>query len=163
MNHRCLAPVVHFAPEGSGTCGALLAADDGKRFRQCVADEVGFRAHFVIRRQNIRDHDRICPGRMARADAVIRVFKDIAVFGRKSDRFRGLQKNIGCGLAVFKIANPNAVLRFCGGRMRLSDENQRLALKTCVEGIMIGNYLTTIGKEPSEDIAMVKELGKKIK
>ena len=47
--------------------------------------------------------------------------------------------------------------------MRLSDANQRLALKTCVEGIMIGNYLTTIGKEPSEDIAMVKELGKKIK
>ena len=73
------------------------------------------------------------------------------------------EENILRTLAVFKIANPNAVLRFCGGRMRLSDENQRLALKTCVEGIMIGNYLTTIGKEPSEDIAMVKELGKKIK
>lgn len=72
------------------------------------------------------------------------------------------EENILRTLAVFKIANPKSVLRFCGGRMRLSDENQRLALNTCVEGIMVGNYLTTIGKEPKEDIKMVNELGKTI-
>lgn len=65
-------------------------------------------------------------------------------------------------LAVFKIANPQSVLRFCGGRMRLSLENQEKALTTCVEGIMIGNYLTTIGRKPEEDIETVKKLGKKI-
>lgn len=65
-------------------------------------------------------------------------------------------------LAVFKIANPDSVLRFCGGRMRLSLENQEKALKTCVEGIMIGNYLTTIGRKPEEDIETVAKLGKKI-
>ena len=43
--------------------------------------------------------------------------------------------------------------------MRLSEENQRKALKTCVEGIMVGNYLTTIGKAPEEDIKTVNELG----
>ena len=63
----------------------------------------------------------------------------------------------------FKIANPNSVLRFCGGRMRLSDENQRKALNSCVEGIMIGNYLTTIGKAPEEDIKTINEMGKVIK
>jgi len=73
------------------------------------------------------------------------------------------EENVLRTLAVFKIANPQAVLRFCGGRMRLSDANQRLALNTCVEGIMVGNYLTTTGKEPKEDIKMVHELGKEIK
>ncbi len=65
-------------------------------------------------------------------------------------------------ISVFKIANPNAVIRFCGGRMKLSQENQELALKTSVEGILIGNYLTTVGKAPSEDIETVKKLGKNL-
>lgn len=73
------------------------------------------------------------------------------------------EENVLRTLAVFKIANPNSVLRFCGGRMRLSEENQRKALNTCVEGIMVGNYLTTIGKAPEEDIKTMHELGKTIK
>lgn len=73
------------------------------------------------------------------------------------------EENVLRTLAIFKIANPQAVLRFCGGRMRLSEENQKKALKTCVEGILIGNYLTTVGKAPEEDIKTVAELGKNIK
>lgn len=73
------------------------------------------------------------------------------------------EENVLRTLAVFKIANPNSVLRFCGGRMRLSEENQRKALNTCVEGVMVGNYLTTIGKAPEEDIKTMHELGKTIK
>ena len=72
------------------------------------------------------------------------------------------EENVLRTLAIFKIANPNSVLRFCGGRMRLSEENQKKALKTCVEGIMVGNYLTTIGKAPEEDSKTVNELGLKI-
>ena len=72
------------------------------------------------------------------------------------------EENILRTLAIFKIANPKSVLRFCGGRMRLSGGNQELALKTCVEGILTGNYLTTTGKKPEEDVIMVKKLGKHI-
>ncbi len=72
------------------------------------------------------------------------------------------EENILRTLAILKIANPNSVLRFCGGRMRLSIENQKLALNSCVEGIMIGNYLTKTGRNPQEDIDMVKNIGKKI-
>lgn len=72
------------------------------------------------------------------------------------------EENVLRTLAIFKIANPNSILRFCGGRMRLSAENQRKALNTCVEGIMVGNYLTTIGKNPDDDIKTVEELGKTI-
>ncbi len=72
------------------------------------------------------------------------------------------EENVLRTIAVFKIANPKAVIRFCGGRMRLSQANQELALKTCVEGILIGNYLTTVGKEPIEDVETVKKLGKNL-
>lgn len=72
------------------------------------------------------------------------------------------EENILRTIAIFKIANPKSVIRFCGGRMRLSQENQELALKTCVEGILIGNYLTTVGKEPAQDIETVKKLGKNL-
>ncbi len=73
------------------------------------------------------------------------------------------EENVLRTLAIFKIANPNSILRFCGGRMRLSDENQRKALNSCVEGIMVGNYLTTVGKAPEDDVKTVTELGKTIK
>lgn len=72
------------------------------------------------------------------------------------------EENILRTLAIFKITNPQAILRFCGGRMRLSDENQELALKTCVEGILTGNYLTTTGKSPAEDIKTVNKLNKNL-
>ncbi|MBQ8669607.1 biotin synthase BioB [bacterium] len=73
------------------------------------------------------------------------------------------EENVLRTMAIFKIANPQAVVRFCGGRMRLSQENQELALKTCVEGILVGNYLTTVGKEPTDDIEMVSKIGKILK
>ncbi len=72
------------------------------------------------------------------------------------------EENVLRTLAIFKIANPKSVLRFCGGRMRLSEANQEKALKTCVEGILIGNYLTTVGKEPKEDIKTAEKLNKNI-
>lgn len=66
-------------------------------------------------------------------------------------------------LAIIKIANPDSVVRFAGGRkLRLSKENMEKALDCTVNGILIGNYLTTIGIEPKEDIETLKKLGKKL-
>lgn len=72
------------------------------------------------------------------------------------------EENVLRTMAIFKIANPKSVVRFCGGRMRLSQENQELALKTCVEGILVGNYLTTVGREPHEDLETANKLCKNI-
>ena len=72
------------------------------------------------------------------------------------------EENILRTLAVFKIANPDSVLRFCGGRMRLSEQGQEIALKCCVEGILTGNYLTTTGKSPVQDLNTVKQLKKNL-
>ncbi len=66
-------------------------------------------------------------------------------------------------LAIIKIANPDSVVRFAGGRkLRLSKENMEIALDCAVNGILIGNYLTTIGIEPKDDIETLKKLGKKL-
>jgi len=66
-------------------------------------------------------------------------------------------------LSIIKIANPKSVVRFAGGRkLRLSKENMERALDCTVNGILIGNYLTTIGIEPKEDIETLKKLGKKL-
>lgn len=70
------------------------------------------------------------------------------------------EENVLRTCAIFKIANPKSILRFGGGRMKLSEENQEKALKNCVEGILIGDMLTTVGKNPEEDIATLKKLGK---
>lgn len=65
------------------------------------------------------------------------------------------EENVLRTLAVFKIANPKSVLRFCGGRMRLSEENQKKALRYCVEGVLTGDYLTTTGKSYQQDLEMI--------
>lgn len=71
------------------------------------------------------------------------------------------EENILRTAAIFKIANPNSIVRFAGGRKaRLSKENMELALENCVEGILIGNYLTTIGITPEQDRETLKKLGK---
>ena len=44
----------------------------------------------------------------------------------------------------------------------LIKENMERALDCTVNGILIGNYLTTIGIEPKEDIETLKKLGKKL-
>lgn len=72
------------------------------------------------------------------------------------------EENILRSMAVIKIANPKSKLRFAGGRMKLSDANQELALKNCVEGALVGNYLTTVGKDPEQDLKMFKDLGKNL-
>lgn len=66
-------------------------------------------------------------------------------------------------LAMFKIALPKSVIRFAGGRaLRLSEKNREIALENCVEGILVGNYLTTTGIDPEKDIETVKKIGKEI-
>ena len=71
------------------------------------------------------------------------------------------EENILRTACIFKIANPNSSVRFAGGRKaRLSKENMELALENCIEAVLIGNYLTTIGITPQEDKQTIEKLGK---
>lgn len=64
-------------------------------------------------------------------------------------------------MCIFRIAVPQAQIRFAGGRStRLSHENQELCLKAGVNGVIVGNYLTTAGVDVEEDKATFAKLGK---
>ena len=62
-------------------------------------------------------------------------------------------------ICIFRIAMPNAILRYAGGRnTRLSLETQKLGLKAGINGLLAGDYLTTEGEEVRKDKEMLKSL-----
>jgi biotin synthase len=62
-------------------------------------------------------------------------------------------------IAIFRLILPEALFRLCGGRIENLGELQPLAVKAGLNGVMMGNFLTTLGAEPEEDRAMFEELG----
>src|SRR6185295_4021482 len=62
-------------------------------------------------------------------------------------------------IAIFRLILPAALFRLCGGRVENLGELQPLAVKAGLNGVMMGNFLTTLGSEPHEDRAMFEELG----
>src|SRR6058998_3153891 len=62
-------------------------------------------------------------------------------------------------IAIFRLILPAALFRLCGGRVENIAELQQLAVKAGINGVMMGNFLTTLGNTPDEDRAMFEELG----
>jgi biotin synthase len=62
-------------------------------------------------------------------------------------------------VAIFRLILPDALFRLCGGRVENLQELQPLAVKAGLNGVMMGNFLTTLGVEPAEDREMFEELG----
>ena len=51
-------------------------------------------------------------------------------------------------IAIFRLILPDALFRLCGGRVENLAELQPLAVKAGVNGVMMGNFLTTLGNTP---------------
>ena len=62
-------------------------------------------------------------------------------------------------IAIFRLILPAALFRLCGGRIENLGELQPLAVKAGLNGVMMGNFLTTLGSEPEDDRAMFEDLG----
>jgi biotin synthase len=62
-------------------------------------------------------------------------------------------------IAIFRLILPAALFRLCGGRVENLGTLQPLAVKAGLNGVMMGNFLTTLGSEPEEDRRMFEELG----
>ena len=67
-------------------------------------------------------------------------------------------------IAAFRLAMPRTILRYAGGReITLGDLGTRDGLLGGVNAVIVGNYLTTLGRDPDEDLAMLTELQMPIK
>jgi biotin synthase len=62
-------------------------------------------------------------------------------------------------IAIFRLILPDALFRLCGGRVENLGELQATAVKAGLNGVMMGNFLTTLGNTPEEDRGIFEELG----
>jgi biotin synthase len=62
-------------------------------------------------------------------------------------------------IAIFRLILPDALFRLCGGRVENIGELQQLAVRAGINGVMMGNFLTTLGNTPEQDRAMFENLG----
>jgi biotin synthase len=67
-------------------------------------------------------------------------------------------------VAAFRLALPRTILRFAGGReITLGDLGARQGLLGGVNAVIVGNYLTTLGRPAESDIDLLGELQMPIK
>lgn len=67
-------------------------------------------------------------------------------------------------IVAFRLAMPRTILRFAGGReITLGDLGTREGLLGGVNAVIVGNYLTTLGRPAGEDLAMLEELSMPVK
>ena len=61
-------------------------------------------------------------------------------------------------IALFRLGLPGTILRYAGGREVTLGELQEVGMRSGVNALIIGNYLTTLGRPPQEDLAMLERL-----
>ena len=61
-------------------------------------------------------------------------------------------------VALFRLINPDAVIRMAGGRQQLGDDQYR-CFSAGANGAIVGNYLTTTGSSIAEDLRQLAALG----
>lgn len=62
-------------------------------------------------------------------------------------------------VALMRFMAPDAVMRFAGGRARLSRETTERILRGGMNGVMIGDLLTTRGNNADDDYALFRRTG----
>jgi len=63
-------------------------------------------------------------------------------------------------IAVFRLLHPEARVRLTGGReVNLDADEQHLPFEAGADGMLTGDYLTTSGQSPGDDIEVVEKAG----
>jgi len=61
-------------------------------------------------------------------------------------------------IAIFRLVLPRQVLMTAGGREVALRDLQAMGLLSGANAMIIGNYLTTLGRSPEEDLRMLRDL-----
>jgi biotin synthase len=62
-------------------------------------------------------------------------------------------------IAIYRVIMPESEIRICGGRHATLRNLASHLFFAGADGLLIGNYLTTLGGDPAEDIQLIKNLG----
>jgi biotin synthase len=66
-------------------------------------------------------------------------------------------------IAVFRLALPRAILRYAGGREVTLGDLAKDGVLGGINAMIVGNYLTTLGRPAQEDLDMLQELNMPLK
>ena len=66
-------------------------------------------------------------------------------------------------IAVYRFIFPDKEIKLAGGREKNLRDLQSWIFYAGANSIIIGNYLTTQGRSPEEDLQMIKDLELQIK
>jgi biotin synthase len=61
-------------------------------------------------------------------------------------------------IALFRLGLPGVILRYAGGREITLGELQAMGMTAGINALIVGNYLTTLGRSPQEDLDMLRDL-----
>jgi biotin synthase len=61
-------------------------------------------------------------------------------------------------IALFRLALPSVILRYAGGREVTLRDLQAIGMTAGINALIVGNYLTTLGRSAAEDLQMLADL-----
>jgi biotin synthase len=61
-------------------------------------------------------------------------------------------------IALFRLGLPGVILRYAGGREVTLRELQSMGMTSGINALIVGNYLTTLGRSADEDLRMLSDL-----
>ena len=61
-------------------------------------------------------------------------------------------------IALFRLAIPSVILRYAGGREVTLRDLQAIGMTAGINALIVGNYLTTLGRSSEEDLQMLADL-----
>jgi biotin synthase len=62
-------------------------------------------------------------------------------------------------ISIFRFILPEKQIRVCGGRIQTLGELNPLIFFAGADGLLVGNYLTTLGRDINHDVDLIHELG----
>lgn len=65
-------------------------------------------------------------------------------------------------ISLYRLILPDREIRVCGGRPVTFRDLHPFIFLAGADGLLIGNYLTTSGRDPDDDLFMIRELGLEI-
>jgi biotin synthase len=65
-------------------------------------------------------------------------------------------------VSLYRLILPRKEIRICGGRLQVLGEFNSMIFLAGADGMITGNYLTTLGRSPEDDLKLVKMNGLRI-